>query len=118
MVNLIQEKTPIVTPTDSSFLYSESEECGGQIVYKEVKPDVTTLYVIPDSHLKLYNYLNSIVLPIGFVFRWIASTMLLRNIYQRITKLPLSLWIILFLPLVLYLIGKMPIFFKAKAWQE
>ena len=115
MVNVIQEKTPIGMSTDSSFLYSESEKYHGQIIYKEVKSDITTLYIIPDSHLELYNYLNSIVLPIGFVFRWIASTMLLRNIYQRITKLPLSLWIILFLPLIFYLIGKMPGFFSGES---
>ena len=115
MVNVIQEKTPIGTPTDSSFLYSESEEYWGQIVYKEVKPDVTTLYVIPESQLELYNYLNSIVLLIGFVFRWIASTMLLRNIYQRITKMLLSLWIVLLLPLLSYLIGKMPGFFSGES---
>ena len=115
MVNVIQEKTPLGTPTESSFLYSESEEYNGQIVYKEVTSDITTLYIIPDSHLELYNYLNSIVLPIGFAFRWIASTMLLRSIYQKITKLPLSLWIILFLPLIFYLIGKMPGFFSGES---
>ncbi len=72
-----------------------------------MKSDITTIYFIPDSYLGIYNFLNSIVLPVGFVFRWIASTMLLRNIYQRISKLPLSLWIIFSLPLVLYLIGKL-----------
>ena len=55
------------------------------------------------------------MLPVGFVFRWIASTMLLRNVYQRIAKLPLSLWIILLIPLIIYLIGKMPGFFSGES---
>jgi nitrogen-specific signal transduction histidine kinase len=115
MVNVIQEKTPMGTTPDSSFLYSMSEKYKGQIIYKEVKSNISTLYIIPDSNLELYNYLNSFVLPIGFVFRWIASTMLLRNIYQRITKLSPSLWFILFLPLLFYLIGKMPGFFSGES---
>ncbi len=115
MVNVIQEKSPGGANTESSFIYKSSQKYDGQIIYKEVKSDTTTLYIIPNSFLDLYNYLNSIVLPVGFVFRWIASTMLLRNIYQRISKLPLSLWIILLIPLIIYLIGKMPGFFSGES---
>jgi signal transduction histidine kinase len=115
MVNVIQEKSPDGALTGSSFLYTSSEKYDGQLIFKEVKSDITTLYIIPNPYLELYNYLNSIVLPLGFVFRWIASTMLLRNIYQRVSKLPISIWIILFLPLILYLIGKMPGFFSGES---
>src|SRR5215210_2599977 len=62
MVNVIQEKTPIGATTDSSFLYSESEKYDGQLIFKEVKSDITTLYIIPNPYLELYNYLNSTVL--------------------------------------------------------
>src|SRR5919112_2236324 len=41
--------------------------------------------------------------------------MLLRNVYQRVSKLPISVWIILFLPLAFYLIGKMPGFFSGES---
>ncbi|MBA3750229.1 MAG: HAMP domain-containing histidine kinase [Nitrosopumilus sp.] len=115
MVYVVEEKTPVGAPNESSFLYKQSEKYDGQIVYREVKADTTTLYVIPNSYLELYNLLNSVVLPVGFVFRWIASTMLLRNIYQKIGKLPPSIWIILSLPLILYLIGKMPGFFAGES---
>jgi signal transduction histidine kinase len=115
MVNVIQEKTQAGVQAGSSFLYKSSDKYDGQIIYKEVKSDTTTLYIVPNSFLELYNYLNSIVLPVGFVFRWIASTMLLRNVYQRIAKLPLSLWIILLIPLIIYLIGKMPGFFSGES---
>ena len=41
--------------------------------------------------------------------------MLLRNVYKKIGTLPISLWIIISLPLVLYLIGKMPGFFSGES---
>src|SRR6476469_7767922 len=59
--------------------------------------------------------LNSIIIPIGFGFRWIASTMLLRNLYRKVTKIPISFWIILSIPLIIYLIGKMPGFFAGES---
>jgi hypothetical protein len=85
------------------------------VVRKEVNPDTTSFLIIPNSSLEYYNLLNSTVLPIAFVFRWIASTTLLRGAYQRIGKLPISFWIILSLPLVLYLVGKMPGFFYGES---
>jgi len=115
MVNVIEEKSPEGAPTGSSFLYASSDKYDGQLIFKEVKSDITTSYIIPNSYLELYNLLYSTVLPLGFVFRWIASTILLRNVYQRVSKLPISLWIILFLPLILYLIGKMPGFFSGES---
>jgi signal transduction histidine kinase len=115
MVNIIQEKTLEGTHLENSFLYKDSKKYNGQIIYKEVKPDVTTLYIVPNSLLDTYNLLNSTVIPIGFVFRWIASTMLLRNVYQKITKIPISYWIILSTPLIIYLVGKLPGFFAGES---
>ena len=82
-------------PTVSSFLYESSENYNGEIIRKEVNHDTTTLLILPESNKEYYNLLNSTVLPIAFVFRWIASTMLLRNSYQKIGKLSLFIWIIL-----------------------
>ncbi|MGC2426114.1 MAG: hypothetical protein WA421_03695, partial [Nitrososphaeraceae archaeon] len=44
-----------------------------------------------------------------------ASVVLLRSIYHKIGKMPLSFWIILSLPLIFYLIGKMPGFFSGES---
>jgi nitrogen-specific signal transduction histidine kinase len=99
----------------SSFQYKGSDKYDGQVAFVEMKPDETALFVIPQSYLELYNYLNSIILPVGFIFRWIASTMLLRNVYKKIGPFPIYLWIIISLPLVLYLIGKMPGFFSGES---
>jgi signal transduction histidine kinase len=115
MVQIVQEKSPPGATTKSSFLYKPSQKYNAEIEYKVVNPHATTLYILPNSNLTYYNLLNSIVLPIGFVFRWIASTMLLREFYRRIGKLPISFWIVLSLPLIFYLVGKMPGFFSGES---
>ena len=115
MVEVVYEHTSEGVPTVSSFLYESSEKYNGEIIRKEVNHDTTTLLILPESNKEYYNLLNSTVLPIAFVFRWIASTMLLRNSYQKIGKLSLFIWIILSLPLILYLVGKMPGFFSGES---
>jgi len=118
LVDVVQEKSPPGATVESSFLYKQSEKYDGEIVYKIVNSDTTTLYIIPKSSLAFYNLLNSTVLPIAFGFRWIASTTLLRNLYQRVGKLPLFLWIIFSLPLIFYLIGKAPGFFSGEGLSQ
>ena len=115
MVQEVKENTPPGEVIQSTFQYKDSEKYDAQVVRKEVNPDTTSFLIIPDSSLEYYNLLNSTVLPVAFVFRWIASTTLLRGAYQRIGKLPLSFWIILSLPLILYLVGKMPGFFYGES---
>jgi hypothetical protein len=118
LVQVIQEKSPPGATIESSFLYKASEKYDGEIIYKIVNPDTTILYIIPNSSLVYYNLLNSTVLPIAFGFRWIASTTLLRTLYQRVGKLPILLWIVLSLPLIFYLIGKAPGFFSGESLSE
>jgi signal transduction histidine kinase len=116
MVQIIYENDPRSPPvTQSSFQYKDSQKYDGQIVFVDPLQNEVAYFIIPNHILELYNYLNSIILPIGFVFRWIASTMLLRNIYSKISSMPISLWIILSLPLILYLIGKMPGFLSGES---
>ncbi|MGD9533942.1 MAG: ATP-binding protein [Candidatus Nitrosocosmicus sp.] len=103
------------TAYGSSFQYKQSDKFGGQVVFIDSNKFGTSYFVIPSEILETYNLLNSIILPVGFVFRWIASTMLLRNIYQKFGSLPIWFWIILSLPLVLYIIGKMPGFFSGES---
>jgi hypothetical protein len=118
LVEVVQEKSLPGANVESSFLYKPSEKYDGEIIYKMVNSDTTTLYIIPNSSLALYNLLNSTVLPIAFGFRWIASTTLLRSLYQRIGKLPLLLWLIFSLPLIFYLIGKAPGFFSGEGLSQ
>jgi hypothetical protein len=115
MVKEVQEKTIPGEPIQSSFMYKPSDKYDAEIIRKEVNPDTTAFLINPNSGLEYYNLLNSTVLPIAFVFRWIASTTLLRDAYKRVGKLPLAFWIILSLPLILYLVGKMPGFFAGES---
>jgi hypothetical protein len=108
MIQVIQEKSPPGAVTQSIFVYKPSKKYNADIEYKVINPHITTLYLLPNSNLVVYNYLNSIVLPIAFVFRWFGSIALLRSFYHRIGKLPISFWIVLSLPLLLYLVGKIP----------
>jgi hypothetical protein len=118
MIQVVQEKSPPGAVTQSIFVYKPSKKYNADIEYKVVNPHTTTLYLLPNSNLTVYNYLNSIVLPIAFVFRWFGSIALLRSFYQRIGKLPVSFWIVLSLPLILYLVGKIPGFTSGESMTE
>jgi hypothetical protein len=115
MVQEVKENTSLGEVIQSTFQYKASDKYDAEVIRKEVNPDTTSFLIIPNSSLEFYNFLNSTVLPIAFVFRWIASTTLLRGAYQMVGKLPLSFWIILSLPLILYLVGKMPGFFYGES---
>lgn len=117
LIEVIEEKSPPGAITQSSFLYKHSDKYNGEIEYKVVNPSTTTLYILPDSYIQLYVGLASTVLPIAFVFRWLASSTLLRSSYRSIGKLPPSLWIILSLPVILYLVGKTPAFISGESFQ-
>jgi hypothetical protein len=117
LIEIVQEKSPPGAVTQDSFVYKHSDKYNGEIEYKIVNPQTTTLYILPDSYNQLYVGLASTVIPIAFVIRWLASTTLLRSSYQRIGKLPPSLWIILSLPVILYLVGKMPGFLTGESLQ-
>jgi hypothetical protein len=115
MVQEVKENTSPGEVIQSTFQYKASDKYDAEVIRKEVNPDTTSFLIIPNSSLEFYNLLNSTVLPIAFVFRWTASTTLLRGAYQMVGKLPLSFWIILSLPLILYLVGKMPGFFYGES---
>lgn len=117
LIEIVQEISPPGAVPQDAFVYKDSDKYNGEIEYKIVKPDTTTLYILPDSYKQLYVGLASIVIPIAFVFRWLASTTLLRSSYQRIGKLPISLWIILSLPVILYLVGKIPGYLTGESLQ-
>jgi hypothetical protein len=116
LIEVVNEPTPPGATIQSTFLYEPSDKYNGEIEYKVVGPHTTTLYILPSSNQALYVGLASTVIPIAFVFRWLASTTLLRSFHQTVGKLPPSLWIILSLPLVFYLVGKMPGFFSGESF--
>jgi hypothetical protein len=111
MVQVVEEKTLPGAIPESSFSYKINEKYHAEIEYKVVNPHATTIWIVPTSILNLDNSLNYItVFP--WIFTWLAVATLLRQYYQSVTigRLPLKFWIILSIPLILYLVGSCLIF--------
>ncbi|MDQ5869547.1 MAG: ATP-binding protein [Thermoproteota archaeon] len=106
LVQIAEETSPEGIPPKSSFLYQLGKD--GKILYKDVQEEVTKIYYLPNSSIDLYHYLNLIPITISFLLRWLGCTLLLRHHYQAKSGLTAMIWIILLLPLILYLVGKVP----------
>ena len=105
-VQTIEEKSPQGAIPQASFIYETIEKYHGEIQYKVVNPITTTLWVLPSSLISLKNNLDYLA-ALPYVFTWLAVATLLRQYYKsiRLGKFPLKFWILLAVPLVLYLIG-------------
>ncbi len=106
LVQVAEEISPKGIPPKSSFLYQIGED--GKILYKDVQEKVTKIYYLPHSSIDPYHFLNLIPITISFLLRWLGCTLLLRHHYQARKGLTAMIWIILLLPLILYLVGKVP----------
>ena len=108
LVRVVEEESPSGSIPQDMFIYKSDEKYQGDVQYKVVKPDTTTVYVVPSSIKLIYTYLNGwIPITVSFLFTWAITTMLLRQYYnQRVGKMPVTLLILLTIPLVLYMIGR------------
>ena len=111
---VIEEKTIPGAITEASFIYEKFEKYPGQIQYKVVDPKTTTLYMVPDSLQSLHKLIVVLTSDPRYVLLWIATIVLLQQYFQRvgqkITKFPVKYWILLCIPLILYLVGSGLIF--------
>ena len=111
LVLVVQEKSPLGAVPQSSFIYKTFEQYHGEIEYKVVNPHTTTLYVVPTPKLDLYNQIIYWTSDAPYILTWAGTFMLLRYYYQRrMGKLNFTFWIMLAVPLILYLIGSGLIF--------
>jgi hypothetical protein len=108
LVRVVEEESPPGSIPQDMFIYRNDEKYHGDVQLKVVKPDTTTVYIVPSSMKLIYTYLNGwIPITVGYVFTWAVITMLLRQYYnQRVGKMPATLLILLTIPLVLYMIGR------------
>jgi hypothetical protein len=108
LVRVVEEESPLGSIPQDMFIYKTDEKYQGDVQYKVVKPDTTTVYIVPSSLKIIYQYLNGwIPITVSFVFTWAITTMLLRQYYQqRIGKMPVALLVIFTIPLILYMIGR------------
>ena len=110
LVQVVQEKSPAGVIPGSSFIYKSFEKYHGEIEYKVVNPQITMLYVVPSSLLDLYNQIIYWTSLLPYILTWAGTALLLSYYYKRTRKLDLKFWIVLSIPLALYLIGSGLIF--------
>jgi hypothetical protein len=106
LIYVIEEKSPPGAVPHASFIYLHSEKYEGEIQYKVVNPDITSLWILPSSLVSLKNGLDYLV-ALPYVFTWLGVATLLRQYYKVLKpgKFPIAFWIVLTIPLALYLIG-------------
>jgi hypothetical protein len=111
---VVEEKSPRGVVPESSWIYKSFDKYQGQVQYKVVNPETTTQYVVPDSMKALHKFLVYLVSNPPYILTWIATLMLLRQFYLsnygRGSKFPIKYWILLSVPMVLYVIGSGLIF--------
>lgn len=109
LINVVEEKSPAGALPQSDFVYETDEKYRGEIQYKVVNRDITTLLVVPTENVELYDSLNLWPITLSFIFRWAGTSTLLYHYFEKIgNRLGLMFWTVMSLPLVLYLIGKTP----------
>ncbi len=108
LLRVVEEESPPGSIPQDIYVYRNDEKYQGDVQIKVVKPDTTTVYIVPSSLKEIFTYLNGwIPITVGYVFTWAIITMLLRQYYnQRGGKMPVTLLILLTIPLVLYMIGR------------
>ena len=106
LIYVIEEKSPSGAAAQASFIYLPSEKYDGEIQYKVVNPDITSLWILPSSLVSLKNGLDYLV-ALPYVFTWLGVATLLRQYYKSVKpgNFPIAFWIVLAIPLALYLIG-------------
>ena len=58
LVRVVEEESPPGAMPLDLFIYKNDEKYQGDVQYKVVKPDTTTLYIVPSSIKLIYTYLN------------------------------------------------------------
>ena len=110
LAQIVQEKSPSGAIPQSSFIYKTFEKYHGEIEYKVVNPHITTLYVVPTPKLDLYNQIIYWTSDAPYILTWAGTALLLSYYYKRTGNLDLKFWIIVAVPLILYLVGSGLIF--------
>lgn len=110
VLDAVQQVSPPNTVPQSYFSYKYSEKLQGRVQYIFTNPQLNTSLVLPKESEKLYQTINYIESYPPYILTWLATVALLYNFYQRVGRFPLRYWIILSIPLILYLIGSGYIF--------
>jgi hypothetical protein len=106
LIQVVQEKSPSGAIPQASFIYEIFQKYKGEIEYKIVNPVSTTLFVVPTQLLDLYNQIIYWTSLSPYILTWIGTALLLYY-YKRVPKKinSITFWVVLSIPLILYLIG-------------
>jgi hypothetical protein len=105
VLDVIQQSSPPNTVPQSYFSYKYSEKLQGRVQYTFTNPQANISLILPKQSEGLYQTVNYVESYPPYIVSWIATVALLYNFYQRVGRFPLRYWIILSIPLILYLIG-------------
>jgi signal transduction histidine kinase len=108
LINVVQEKSPSGAIPQASYIYKTFEKYHGEIQYKIVNPLTTTLFVVPTQLLDLYNQIIYWTSLSPYILTWIGTAFLLHYYSNRTESKKIGtikFWVILAIPLVLYLVG-------------
>src|SRR5919199_1200796 len=94
-VSVVEEISPLGAIPQASFIYLNSEKYHGEIQYKVVNPDTTTLWILPSSLVLLKNSLDYLA-TLPYIFTWMAVAALLRKYHRSLglEKFSFKFWII------------------------
>jgi hypothetical protein len=109
LTKTISEKSPQGSVSKAYFLYKENKKYGGEIQYKIVNPEKTTVLVRPTSSQSLSHLTTTLTSYPHNIFRWFSVVLLLYYYYYFKTERT-RFWILTAIPLLLYLIGSGLIF--------
>ncbi|MFL6488287.1 MAG: hypothetical protein ACJ70V_01540, partial [Nitrososphaera sp.] len=69
LVRVVEEESPPGSIPQDMFIYKNDEKYQADVEYKVVKPDITTVYIVPSSSKLIFTYLNGwIPITVGYVF--------------------------------------------------
>jgi hypothetical protein len=107
---IVEEESLGGAVPESAWIYKTYKQYDGEVQHKVVNPITTVLYVVPTDNLQLYKNLIYVESYLPYIFTWAATVVLLREFYKRKGKIPLIFWVVLSIPLLLYLIGSFLVF--------
>jgi uncharacterized membrane protein YGL010W len=106
-VELVTIKVDKSAPGETSrevVLYKQIE--GGELIKQDIEPDYTKSYIIPAQ----YQYANYLIAQwpglLSFIFGWAATSLTLHNYNSSLNRI--VLWILISVPLILYIVGNIP----------